>query len=50
MMRAPSLRLLLAICLAGIYLPASANDAEVARHLADMQAQISSHGCPYRQA
>lgn len=42
MMRAPYFRLLLAICLAGIYLPASANDAEVARHLADMQAQISS--------
>ena len=42
MMRAPFLRLLLAVCLAGIYLPASANDAEVARHLADMQAQISS--------
>ncbi len=42
MMRVPFPRLLLAVCLAGIYLPAWADDAEVARRLADMQSQISS--------
>jgi len=42
MMRAPLSRWLLAICLAGAYVPVWADDAEVARHLADMQSQISS--------
>lgn len=42
MMRAPFPGLLLAVCLAGACLPASADDAEVARRLADMQSQISS--------
>ncbi|HUW27347.1 MAG TPA: tol-pal system protein YbgF [Sulfuriferula sp.] len=42
MMRAPFPRLLLAVCLAGGCLPVRADDAEVTRHLADMQSQISS--------
>ncbi|BBP03351.1 tol-pal system protein YbgF [Sulfuriferula plumbiphila] len=42
MMRASFPRLLLAVCLAGVCLPVWADDAEVARRLADMQSQISS--------
>lgn len=42
MMRAPFPRLLLAFCLAGVYLPVWADDAEVTRRLADVQSQISS--------
>ncbi|MHB1175298.1 MAG: tol-pal system protein YbgF [Sulfuriferula sp.] len=42
MMRASLHRLLLVICLAGVYLPAWADDAEVTRHLADMQTQINN--------
>lgn len=42
MMRAPFHRLLLVVCLAGTCLPALADDAEVARRLADMQTQINN--------